>query len=118
MKFETWNRLIAVTLLATLAISVQLAAQDKAKQQHPHRYHHYQIVDPGTFGGPQSFMTLGTLGAVGVLNNQGAFGGAADTSAIDPICGNHPPDCYSPYGFVFQNGAKTDFGLLPDGINS
>jgi probable HAF family extracellular repeat protein len=118
MKFATWNRVMAVTLLATLAISVQLAAQEQAKPHHPHQYHHYQISDPGTFGGPQSFMTLGTLGAVGVLNNQGAFGGAADTSAIDPICGNHPPDCYSSHGFVFQNGAKTDLGLLPDGINS
>ncbi len=123
MKFQTWNRVITGTLLATLAISVQLAAQDAAKQQHPHQYHHYQIADPGTFGGPQSFQTLvGTLGAalgaVGDLNNQGAFGGDADTSTIDPICLNHPPDCYASHAFVFQNGAKTDLGILPGGTNS
>ena len=63
-------------------------------------------------------MTLGTLGAVGVLNNQGAFGGWADTTTIDPICMNHPPDCYSNHAFIWQNGAKTDLGILPDGINS
>ena len=106
----------AMTLLLTLALTAGTRAQDVRVQ--PHQYHHYQIADPGTFGGPQSFQTLGTLGAVGVLNNQGAFGGSADTSAIDPICGNHPPDCYTSDGFVFQNGAKIDLGLLPDGINS
>jgi uncharacterized membrane protein len=52
------------------------------------------------------------------LNNQGAFGGDADTSTIDPICANHPPDCYASHAFVFQNGAKTDLGLLPGGTNS
>jgi probable HAF family extracellular repeat protein len=117
MNSKAWTRIIALTLFATTALPLQLAAQVTAKK--PHQYHHYQIADPGTFGGPQTFQTLGgTLGTVGDLNNQGAFGGMADTSAIDPICANHPPDCYASHGFVFQNGAKTDLGLLPDGINS
>jgi probable HAF family extracellular repeat protein len=118
MNCNPWIRIIALTLFAAPALPLQLAAQDHAKHNQPHRYHHYQIADPGTFGGPQTFLTLGTLGAVGVLNNQGALGGAADTSAIDPICGNHPPDCYASHAFVFQNVAKTDLGILPDGINS
>jgi probable HAF family extracellular repeat protein len=107
---------VELALLVTLTLMAGTKAQDVRVKLH--QYHHYQIADPGTFGGPQSYMTLGTLGAVGVLNNQGAFGGMADTSAIDPICMNHPPDCYASHGFVFQNGAKTDLGLLPDGINS
>jgi len=101
-----------------IASLVAMSAAQSGKQHQPHQYHHYQIADPGTFGGPQSYQALGTLGAVGDLNNQGAFGGSADTTAIDPICGNHPPDCYTSHAFVFQNGAKTDLGILPDGINS
>jgi probable HAF family extracellular repeat protein len=118
MNSKTWTRIIALTLFAALALPLQLAAQTNAKRHHPHQYHHYQISDPGTFGGPQSFQNLGALGAVGDLSNRSAFGGAADTTAIDPICGNHSPDCYTSHGFIFQNGAKTDLGLLPDGINS
>jgi probable HAF family extracellular repeat protein len=99
-------------------MSVQLAAQDAAKQHQPHQYHHYQIADPGTFGGPQTFQNLGTLGAVGDLNNQGAFAGSADTSAIDPLCFFDYPDCYAAHAFVWQNGTKTDLGLIPGGTNS
>jgi hypothetical protein len=54
MNSKTWTRIIALTLFAALTIPVQLAAQDKAKRHHPHQYHHYQLVDPGTFGGPQN----------------------------------------------------------------
>jgi probable HAF family extracellular repeat protein len=115
MNSKTWTRIIAVTFFAALAVTVPLAAQDTAKQ--PHQYHHYQLIDPGTFGGPQSFQTLGGIG-VGVLNNGGAFGGWADTSAIDPLCFFDFPDCYAAHAFVWQNGAKTDLGLLPGGTNS
>ena len=117
MNTKIWMRIIALTLFAALALPLQLAAQNTAKQHQPHQYHHYQIADPGTFGGPQSFQTLGGLG-VGVLNNAGAFGGWADTSAIDPLCFFDYPDCYVTHAFVWQNGAKTDLGVLPGGLNS
>jgi len=117
MNSKTWTRIIALTLFAALAITAPLAAQDTGKRRHHHhQYHHYQIVDPGTFGGPQSYQTLGTLGAVGVLNNQGAFGGSADTPTVDPNC--ETPDCYAFHAFLWQNGAKADLGLLPGGTNS
>jgi len=115
MNSKAWTRIITLTLFAALALPLQLAAQ--ALSQPQHQYHHYQIIDPGTFGGPQSFQTLGGLG-VGVLNNAGAFGGWADTSAIDPLCFFDYPDCYAAHAFVWQNGAKTDLGLLPGGTNS
>ena len=118
MNSKTWTRIIALTLFAAaMALPLQLAAQGNAKQHHPHQYHHYQISDPGTFGGPQSFQTLGTLGAVGDLNNQGAFGGFADTLTVDPNCVNFP-DCYAFHAFLWQNGAKTDLGLFPGGTDS
>jgi probable HAF family extracellular repeat protein len=116
MNSKTWTRIIALTLFAALTVTVPLAAQDKARHNHPQQYHHYQIIDPGTFGGPQSHQTLGGF-VVGDLNNRGAFAGSADTSAIDPLCVNYP-DCYAAHASLWQNGANTDLGLLPDGTNS
>jgi probable HAF family extracellular repeat protein len=117
MKSLRHRCFIAVTSFAALAIPLSLAAQNAAKRHHHHQYHHYQIADPGTFGGPQSFQALGTLGAVGDLNNRGAFGAYADTLTVDPNCVDFP-DCYAFHAFLWQNGAKTDLGLLPGGTNS
>jgi probable HAF family extracellular repeat protein len=116
MKSRRVICILVMTVLA-VAIPVSLVGQEAAKQHYPHQYHHYQIADPGTFGGPQSFQTLGTLGAVGDLNNRGAFGGYADTLTVDPNCVNFP-DCYAFHAFLWQNGGKTDLGLLPGGTNS
>jgi probable HAF family extracellular repeat protein len=107
----------AVALLA-VAMPVSLAAQDKVKEDHPHQYHHYQFIDVGTFGGPQSFLFFGGLGANGVLNNQGTLAGWADTSTIDPLCYFDNPDCNAAHAFVWQNGRKIDLGVLPGGLNS
>jgi probable HAF family extracellular repeat protein len=116
MSSKTWIRIIDLTLFAALALSLQVVAQNSAKP--PHKYHHYQLVDVGTFGGPQSFLNLPGLPAPGVLNNRGQIAGTADTPAIDPICQNHPPDCYASHGFIWKNGAKTDLGILTGGTNS
>jgi probable HAF family extracellular repeat protein len=116
MNSKTWTRIIALTLFAALAMPVSLAAQDKAKPKH--QYHRYQLIDVGTFGGPQSFQYLGNVGANRVLNNRGTFAGWADTSMIDPLCFFDNPDCNVAHAFVWQNGAKTDLGILPGGLNS
>ena len=77
----------AVTLLAALAIPVQLAAQgNKGKQKH----HHYKLIDLGTSGGPTGYLCndpTGGGGACPVLNNRGTIVSAADTSLSDP---NYP----------------------------
>jgi hypothetical protein len=49
---SNWTRIIALAMFAALALPVQLAAQDK--QNHHHEYHHYQLIDVGTLGGPNS----------------------------------------------------------------
>jgi hypothetical protein len=107
MKSLRRTCIISMTLLA-VAIPVQLAAQDRTQPQH--QYHHYQLIDVGTFGGPQSLQYI-YAPARGVLNNSGALGGWADTSTIDPLCFFDYPDCYAAHAFVWQNGAKTDLGV-------
>ena len=116
MKSLRLTCIIAMTLSAA-AMPVSLAAQNTAKPHHTHQYHHYQLIDVGTFGGPQSNQYI-YAPARGVLNNSGALGGWADTSTIDPLCSFDYPDCYAAHAFVWQNGAKTDLGLLPGGTNS
>jgi probable HAF family extracellular repeat protein len=104
----------AVALSAALAISLQLAAQDTHDHQ-PH--HHYQLIDLGTFGGPQAF----TQDQLPFLTNRGVVAGWADTSTPDP---NYPNSCFfcffSPFivhAFQWKEGALTDLGALP-GVNS
>ena len=103
MKFETWNRVITGTLLATLVIPSGVAAQNTAKRHHPHQYHHYQLIDVGTFGGPNSSYLLPPPGSR-LLNNSGTAVGGADTSTPEPYCPCFNFDCYLSYGFKWQNG--------------
>jgi probable HAF family extracellular repeat protein len=119
MKFGTRSSVIAVTLLAALAMSGSLAAQDQAERDHHHRYHHYQINDVGTFGGPSSFMfeVLGSSPGAVVLNNRGTLVGSADTLTLDPYCLD-TPDCYAAHAFQMKNGVTTDLGVLAGGSGS
>jgi probable HAF family extracellular repeat protein len=118
MNSKTWMRIVGLTLLVALAIPVQLAAQDTAKPHHFHQYHHYQIVDPGTFGGPQSWTFSPEWARTGFLNNHGTFAASADTSAVDPYCFWSLADCNVTDGFQWQDGVTTNLGVLPGGIGS
>lgn len=117
MNCKFWTRMIALTLFAALAIPASLAAQGDANRDHHHQYHHYQINDVGTFGGPQSWLFSTTPARIGLLNNQGTLAGAADTLAVDPYC-FWSPDCYATHAFQWKKGGKTDLGVLPGGIGS
>ena len=86
MKSLRLTGIIAITLFA-VAMPVSLAAQGKAKEHHTHQYHHYQLIDVGTFGGPQSFLSqIGGLPRAGILNNRGTLTGAAETLTVDQYC--------------------------------
>ncbi len=103
--------------LFALAASLRVTAQDSHVQ--PHQYHHYQINDVGTFGGPQSWTFTTSAARIGLLNNQGTLGGSADTLAADPYCiWAFYPDCSATRAFQWQNGGKIGLGVLPSGIGS
>src|ERR1039458_5917362 len=108
-KPSLWIAVIA--LCCTLAVPVALPAQNIAKQHHPHQYHHYQINDVGTFGGPNSSYVLPPSGKL--INNSGVAVGSADTPTPEPLgfCFNF--DCYLAYGFKWQNGVASSLGALP-----
>ena len=85
MKPRTLTWVPTLTLLTVLAIPVRLAAQDNQEHNKKHKHHHYQVIDIGTFGGPQSFFNslsltdrfgFGTTfyGFARVRNNQGSRG--------------------------------------------
>jgi len=117
MKFAKLNCITAIALFTLLAIPVQLAAQDK--QDHHHMHHHYQLIDLGTFGGPNSYVNVTTTYAP-VLNNGGDVTGWAETSASDPYAPNFcfNVDCLTSHAFHWHDGETTDLGILPNGANS
>jgi len=121
MKYRTGSVAIAVTLFATLATPVRLAAQDK---QHHHRIpHHYQLVDlASTFGGPQSYFNPAPLDfpeASSLLNSGGTVTGYADTSSSDPFPNFCFWDCNVVHAFRSQSdGVLADLGALPGGGSS
>ena len=114
MNSKIWTRIVALTLFAALALPLQLAAQSPAQPQH--QYHHYQILDPGTFGGPSNGQA-NFGGRAGFLNNSGTLVGYAETPAVDPYCGNGGT-CNAGDAFQYEDGVTTDLGRLPGGISS
>jgi probable HAF family extracellular repeat protein len=85
------------------------ASPAAAGAQHP-----YSLVDPGTFGGPSSFLDLPGF----PLTSNGTLIGAADTSTADSDFPNCPPPggCFDPFiqhAFAWKAGRLTDLGALP-----
>lgn len=116
MNSKTWTRIIALASFAALALPLQLAAQEKAQQNH---HHHYQLLDVGTFGGPNSsYLQAFPVGRM--LNNSGTAVGSADTPTPDPYCASFNFDCYVGPGFKWQNGVTSALSALPgfNGLNS
>ena len=108
---------ILIAMLAALTVSLRVAAQDIHVQ--PHQYHHYQLNDVGTFGGPNSSYLQG-FPEGRMLNKSGTAVGSADTPTPDPYCIQFNFDCYLGYGFKWQHGLASPLSALPgfNGLNS
>jgi len=116
MESRRLTCIIAMTLFA-LAMSAQLAAKGEGKQHHAHEYHHYQLIDLGTFGGPNSGVNIEPF--QNVINSKGTVVGGADTSMPTPEPGCYNPignpDCFISYSFVWGGKTLRDLGTLPGG---
>ncbi len=73
MNSKTWTRFIALLVIAALARSIGLAAQDDTDGKL--RHHHYKLIDVGTFGGPNAYLSAPLPSEVQV-NRHGLVAGA------------------------------------------
>jgi len=109
--------LTGITLFATLAIPAQLVAQEHSGLQQQQKHHtHYRVIDTGSFGGPNSHMSIGAH----ILNNNGMFTGFADTVESDPYApgGCWDGDCLVAHTFRWSHGELTELGVIDAGPNS
>lgn len=104
--------------IPVIALVVLLIGPGELVAQQQTNHLRYKIVDLGTLGGPQSYLTFYSQ----VLNRHGVVAGYSDTTAPDPnfpnfgACFN--PDCLFSDGFQWQNGTLTKLGPLPDGATA
>jgi probable HAF family extracellular repeat protein len=90
-------------LIATLAMTGAASA---------HIRYPYTLVDPGTFGGPSSYIDEPDV----PFTDQGVLVGVADTSTPDSGSTSCPAnfcDGYAQRGFAWRNGRLTEFAPLP-----
>ena len=120
MKYTIWSSVIAVTLFSSCQFF--LAAQDKqsqtpTSQAHPQQYHHYKLVDIGTFGGPSSSNAWAGFGNK-TMNFAGAVVGEADYLLLPILIACYSPfNCFMADAFLWQNGVLTDLTGLPGNVN-
>ena len=115
MKANKLTSMAAMVILAALASSTGLSAQEQASpQEHKSKYSHYKVVDLGTFGGPHSNVNGNSINT----NAKGTVVGGASTSTPDPACTFDFPYCFAFHAFKFRKHVLTDLGTLPGGTNS
>lgn len=117
MKSSLAIVLTGVVLFAVWAIPAPLIAQEQSGLQVAQKHHtHYKVIDPGTFGGPDSHQILGAH----ILNNNGMFTGYADTPDPDPYAPDEcwDGDCLVAHVSLWKNGELSDLGALDAGPNS
>src|SRR5947209_15165484 len=100
MKCRTLTLISAISLLAALALPVEVAAQ----------HTRYKLIDIGTFGGPASLIAPSSGGPQNparALTSRGVVVGQAETATPDPFS----PNCFNPYclashAFRWQDGCS------------
>lgn len=120
MKSRTEMWMTVVCLIAAMAMTVQLFAQENPGPKAKH--HKYKVVDMGTFGGPTSYFNVTTVNGTLGLNKQGVAVGTSATSLPSDDMSNGWV-CFGANGllpFVFhpfewKNGVVRDLALSAPG---
>jgi len=101
------SKRLAALIAAAIVPALTFAVPAHARTQYP-----YRLVDPGTFGGPGSF-----LGLPGAITSNGTVLGTADTTTPDPDLptSNCAPYCdgYVQHAFAWRSGRLVDLGHWP-----
>lgn len=98
--------LVIAAMLGMVAIPTHRAVAQTTPQ--------YTLIDLGTLGGPNSFVT----GASQIIGTVGTVVGAAETSVPDPYtpaCSDS--ECLISHAAAWRGGGVTDLGALP-GVNN
>jgi hypothetical protein len=121
VREEESMRYKRILVLAVLLIAQALVPQ--ATPDHARSHHHYQLIDLGTFGGPNSSLP----DSIESLDPSGAVTGCADTSFLDPdfaIQNSYFSDPYIERSYIWNDGHRTALPALrsarnacPQGIN-
>jgi probable HAF family extracellular repeat protein len=109
------KRTYIAAMFFTMAISVIVAAQSNVTQNQNAKHHHYQVIEIGTLGGPNSSFAIGAY-VTRTMNRRGTAIAQADTDIPDPSC-MVGFDCLVNHPYQWRNGVLTDLGALP-GVNS
>jgi probable HAF family extracellular repeat protein len=113
---STFSVPVAALTLLIATTCVHSTAQE-AREQKSTLYHHYQLIDIGTLGGPTAYKSVNAPGYQ-ILNNAGVISASADTSIPDPNFPNcFNSDCFVTHATRWQSGVLFDIGALP-GVNS
>ena len=108
MKSRTLTCITAITLFATLALPIQLAAQ----------HARYKALDLGTLGGPSTGGQGNGAGTSRFINGAGVVVGSSETTVPDPYAPNcSNAECLVGHAFRWHDGILTDLGALP-GVNN
>lgn len=110
------NRTTTIGTLLLLAVSVAAIHRMAFAQAQGNHHSHYKVIDTGSFGGPNSHMTI----QAHILNNDGTFTGFADTPDTDPYAPDEcwDGDCLVAHTFRWSDGKLTELGVLNGGPNS
>jgi probable HAF family extracellular repeat protein len=104
MKPRFWMPLNILAVFATLTIPTGYAAQSKHDHR-SHKHHHYQLIDMGTFGGPESRIDYAIP-----LNNMGMVSGNNRRQVVGQ---SDLPGDTTHHAFLWtQEGGMQDLGTL------
>jgi probable HAF family extracellular repeat protein len=94
----------------TLANAAVVCPADSTQE-----WHHYRLIDLGTFGGPDSSLFF----VQHTLTEKGLVAGIAETNIPDPFAPNClSPNCKITSGFVWQNGVRKRLPGLVTGAST